>query len=90
MILLVNAKSGAHIYTYGLIRSRKGPYLYVVEDGNTSIEIFTKARVDIGMWVRFYGLCEGRTVDCEFIAPLNGVNIDVLRKCISAKTGSLS
>lgn len=77
--LLGNSKD-AVIYTFACIQEHISPSLYKAGFEDQSVILFTKERLDVNDWIRFYGKEENGEVKCEYIELLNGYDINLIVK----------
>lgn len=70
------------VYTFAMVESKIGKNSFIVGFEGTTIEIYTKERIQCGEWVRFFGKLVQGVIFCEFVSVLHNVDIKLLIKCL--------
>ncbi|AHL30142.1 uncharacterized protein Eint_081405 [Encephalitozoon intestinalis ATCC 50506] len=80
--LLDRPIEGKTIYSFGKVESRLGSGRYKVVFKERSIIMATEKQLDIGSWVRMYGMFRSGILRTIFVGGLSGVDINVLERAI--------
>ncbi len=74
------------IYSFGIIDTRISACYYTIKFNDKIRKIKTDKEIEIGKWIRFYGRIVDDIIKCEFTEILDGIDMNLVIKCIDKCT----